>query len=193
MLDPQFNIEFLHQTLREQLLMWDPRGLDLLPFTRLGAGGRSYITQGASDQVLAAEHASGHRPYGQNLQSGSSAGASGQRDMSKIICHYCKKPGHMIADSRKRQNANSRRQSDTAHLAAPPETPTESETYQSPYSIGPLQHYFYDLRSTPTPDTDSFTPRQRKQIHRLNPSCHISSSSATGICSPLRLQHRGLL
>ncbi|KAL5798440.1 hypothetical protein ACOSQ2_003260 [Xanthoceras sorbifolium] len=43
---------------------------------------------------------------------------------------------HMIADSRKRQNANSRRQSDTAHLAAPPETPTESETYQSPYSIG---------------------------------------------------------
>ena len=98
----------------------------MLPFTRLGAGGRSYITQGASDQVLAAEHASGHRPYGQNLQSGSSAGASGQRDMSAIICHYCKKPGHMIADSRKRQNANSRRQSDTAHLAAPPETPTES-------------------------------------------------------------------
>ena len=104
----------------------------MLPFTRLGAGGRSYITQGASDQVLAAEHASGHRPYGQNLQSGSSAGASGQRDMSKIICHYCKKPGHMIADSRKRQNANSRRQSDTAHLAAPPGTPTESETFQSP-------------------------------------------------------------
>ena len=31
----------------------------MLPFTRLGAGGRSYITQGASDQVLAAEHASG--------------------------------------------------------------------------------------------------------------------------------------
>lgn len=107
--------------------------------------------------------------------------------------HYCKKPGHMIADSRKRQNANSRRQSDTAHLAALPETPTESETFQSPYSIGPLKHYFYDLRSTPTPDTDSFTPRQRKQIQRLNPSCHISSSSATGICSPLRLQHRGLL
>ena len=91
-------------------------------------------------------------------------------------CYYCKKPGHMIADSRKRQNANSRRQSDTAHLAAPPETPTESETYQSPYSIGPLKHYFYDLRSTPTPDTDSFTPRQRKQIQRLNPSCHIFSS-----------------
>lgn len=113
--------------------------------------------------------------------------------MSKIICHYCKKPGHMIADSRKRQNANSRRQSDTAHLAAPPETPTESETSQSPYVIGPLQHYFYDLRSTPTPDTDSFTPRQRKQIQRLNPSCHISNSSATGICSPLRLQHRGCL
>ena len=56
----------------------------MLPFTRLGAGGRSYITQGASDQVLAAEHASGHRPYSQNLQSGSSAGASDQRDMSKI-------------------------------------------------------------------------------------------------------------
>lgn len=108
-------------------------------------------------------------------------------------CHYCKKPGHMIADSRKRQNANSRRQSDTAHLAALPETPTESETFQSPYRIGPLKHYFYDLRSTPTPDTDSFTPRQRKQIQRLNPSCHISSSSATGICSPLCLQHRGLL
>lgn len=108
-------------------------------------------------------------------------------------CHYCKKPGHMIADSRKRQNANSRRQSDTAHLAALPETPTESETFQSPYSIGPLKHYFYDLRSTPTPDTDSFTPRQRKQIQRLNPSCHISSSSATGIFSPLCLQHRGLL
>ncbi|KAK8491951.1 hypothetical protein V6N13_034959 [Hibiscus sabdariffa] len=85
----------------------------------------------------------------------------------------------MIADSRKRQNANSRRQSDTAHLAALPETPTESETFQSPYRIGPLKHYFYDLRSTPTPDTDSFTPRQRKQIQRLNPSCHISSSSAT--------------
>ncbi|KAK8692182.1 hypothetical protein V6N13_075657 [Hibiscus sabdariffa] len=64
----------------------------------------------------------------------------------------------MIADSRKRQNANSRRQSDTAHLAALPETPTESETFQSPYRIGPLKHYFYDLRSTPTPDTDSFTP-----------------------------------
>lgn len=111
----------------------------------------------------------------------------------RSFCHYCKKPGHMIADSRKRQNANSRRQSDTAHLAALPETPTESETFQSPYSIGPLKHYFYDLRSTPTPDTDSFTPRQRKQIQRLNPSCHISSSSATGICSPLRLQHRGLL
>lgn len=182
MLDPQFNIEFLHQTLKSSC--WcEIRGLDLLPFTRLGAGGRSYITQGASDQVLAAEHASGHRPYGQNLQSGSSAGASGQRDMSKIICHYCKKPGHMIADSRKRQNANS---STVRHSSSccSPETPTESETYQSPYSIGPLQHYFYDLRSTPTPDTDSFTPRQRKQIHRLNPSCHISSSSATGICSP---------
>uniref|UniRef100_A0A5C7GPH4 Uncharacterized protein n=1 Tax=Acer yangbiense TaxID=1000413 RepID=A0A5C7GPH4_9ROSI len=44
------------------------------------------------NQVLAAEHASGHRPYGQNLQSGSFAGASGQRDMSKIICYFCKKP-----------------------------------------------------------------------------------------------------
>ncbi|KAK8478129.1 hypothetical protein V6N12_057789 [Hibiscus sabdariffa] len=102
-----------------------------------------------------AEHALGHRPYGQNLQSGSSV--------------------------------------DTAHLAALPETPTESETFQSPYRIGPLKHYFYDLRSTPTPNTDSFTPRQRKQIQRLNPSFHISSSSATGICSPLCLQHRGLL
>lgn len=60
--------------------------------------------------------------------------------MSAIICHYCKKAGHMIADSHKRQNANSRRQSDMAHLAAPPETPTESETSQSPYSIGPLSH-----------------------------------------------------
>lgn len=151
----------------------------------LQTGGRSSITQGASDQVLAAEHASGHRPYGQNLQSGSSAGASGQRDMSKIICHYCKKPGHMIADSRKRQNANSHRQSDTAHLAAPPETPTESETSLSlPASAAMV---------TPTPDTDSFTPRQRKQIQRLNQSCHISSSSATGICSPLLNQHRGLL
>jgi hypothetical protein len=50
MLDPQFNIDFLHQTLR------DPRRLDLLPFTMLGAAGQSYnITQGASDQVLAAE------------------------------------------------------------------------------------------------------------------------------------------
>lgn len=87
----------------------------------------------------------------------------------------------MIADSRKRQNANSRRQSDTAPLAAPPGAPTESETFQSPYSIGPPQHYFYDLRSTPTPDIDSFTPRQRKQIQRLNLSCHISSSSVTGI------------
>lgn len=37
------------------------------------------------NQVLAAEHASGHRPYGQNLQSGSFAGASGQRDMSKML------------------------------------------------------------------------------------------------------------
>lgn len=46
----------------------------------------------------------------------------------------------MIADSHKRQNANSRRQSDMAHLAAPPETPTESETSQSPDSIGPLSH-----------------------------------------------------
>lgn len=91
-----------------------------------------------------AEHASGHRPYSKNLQSGSSAGASDQRDMSKIICHYCKKPGHMIADSRKRQNANSRRQSDTAHLAAPPETPTESETYQSSYS-----KCLYSLRYAP--------------------------------------------
>ena len=95
--------------------------------------------------------------------------------------------------SRKRQNANSLQQSDTAHLAAPPETPTESETSQSPYSIWPLQRYFYDLKSTPTPDTDSFTLRQQKQIQRWNPSCHISSSSVTGICSPLRLQHRGLL
>ena len=69
----------------------------------------------------------------------------------------------MIVDSHKRQNANSRQQSNTTHLDAPPETPIESETYQSPYSIGPLQHYFYDLRSTPTLDTDSFTPRQRKQ------------------------------
>lgn len=43
---------------------------------------------------------------------------------------------------------------------------------------------FYDLRSTPRPDTNSFTPRQRKQIQRLNPSCHISSSSTTGICPP---------
>lgn len=88
-----------------------------------------------------------------NLAKQSFAGASGQRDMSSS--YYCKKPGHMIADSRKRQNANSRRQSDTAHLAALPETPTESETYQSPYPyiIGPLKHYFYDLRSTPTPDT----------------------------------------
>ncbi|KAK8652181.1 hypothetical protein V6N13_061203 [Hibiscus sabdariffa] len=85
----------------------------------------------------------------------------------------------MIADSRKQQNANSRRQSDTAHLAALPEMPTESETFQSPYRIGPLKHYFYDLRSTPTPDIDSFTPRQQKQIQRLNPSCDISSSSAT--------------
>lgn len=56
----------------------------------------------------------------------------------------------VVTDSRKRcyQYANSRRQSDTAHLADPPETPTESETSQSPYSIGPLQHYFYDLRNT---------------------------------------------
>lgn len=43
---------------------------------------------------------------------------------------------------------------------------------------------FYDLRSTPRPDTNSFTPRQRKQIQRFNPSCHISSSSTTGICPP---------
>lgn len=74
-----------------------------------------------------------------------------------------------------------------------PRGPTESETSQAPYSIGPPQHYFYDLRSTPTPDIKSFTPRQRKQIQRWNPYCHISSSSAKGICSPLRLQHRGLL
>lgn len=73
----------------------------------------------------------------------------------------------MIADSRKRQNANSRRQSDTAHLAAPPETPTESETSQSPYSIGPLQHYFYDLKSTPTPDTESFTPEADSEVESV--------------------------
>lgn len=85
------------------------------------------------NQVLAAEHASGHRPYGQNLQSGSFALLVHQANETCPRCYYCKKPGHMIADSRKRQNANSRRQSDTAHLAAPPETPTESETYQSPY------------------------------------------------------------
>ncbi|KAK8560198.1 hypothetical protein V6N12_012999 [Hibiscus sabdariffa] len=99
----------------------------------------------------------------------------------------------MIADSRKQQNANSRRQSDTAHLAALPEMPTESETFQSPYRIGPLKHYFYDLRSTPTPDIDSFTPRQQKQIQRLNPSCDISSSSATepGV-QPCRRTHPSL-
>nr|YP_009381897.1 hypothetical protein AEK19_MT1478 [Utricularia reniformis]ART31668.1 hypothetical protein AEK19_MT1478 [Utricularia reniformis] len=55
--------------------------------------GRSTSPKGASDQ---AEHASG--PYGKNLQSSSSAGASGQRDMSKKRCHYYKKPGHMIRD-----------------------------------------------------------------------------------------------
>ena len=88
------------------------------------------------------------RPYGQNLQSRSSAGVSGQPNMSKIICYYCKKSGHIIAYSCKRQNANSHRQLATTHLAAPPEMPTESETYQSPYSIGPLQHYFYDHSHT---------------------------------------------
>lgn len=94
MLDPQFNIEFLHQTLREQLLMWDSRRLDLLPLTRLGAGGRSSIPQGPSDQVLAAEHASGHRPYSDEssiwklLLVHQTDG-----DMSKIICHYCDEAG----------------------------------------------------------------------------------------------------
>jgi hypothetical protein len=151
MLDLQFNIEFLYQTLREQLLMWDPGRLDLSPFTRLGAGGPSYIISGCFRSGSC-----GWTCFGTStLWSESSI-------WKRRWCirptrhvqdrHYCKKPGHMIADSRKRQNANSRRQSDTAHLAAPPGTPTESETFQSPYSIGPPQHYFYDLRSTPTPD-----------------------------------------
>lgn len=124
------------------------------------------------NQVLAAEHASGHRPYGKNLQSGSFAGASGQRDMSKMLLLQ-EARSH---DCRLSQAAECKLSSTVRHSSSCPETPTESETYQSPYSIGPLKHYFYDLRSTPTPDTDSFTPRQRKQIQRLNPSCHIFSS-----------------
>lgn len=127
-----------------------------------------------------AEHASGHRPYGQNLQSGSSAGASGQRNMSKIAT---------IARSRVTW-LQTLVDSQTQLILPLSQRRLLNRKLSNP---GSLKHYFYDLRSTPTPDTDSFTPRQRKQIQRLNPSCHISSSSATGICSPLRLQHRGLL
>ncbi|KAF3451264.1 hypothetical protein FNV43_RR07359 [Rhamnella rubrinervis] len=102
-----------------------PKRHDLLPITRLRVGGRSYITQGALDQVLAAKHAFRHRPYGQNLQFGSFVGASGQQDMSKIICHARSMPCHMMEKSCKRWNANSHRQSDITHLTAHLVMPTK--------------------------------------------------------------------
>lgn len=156
------------------------RRLDLLPFTRLGAGGRFSSGCFRSIRFLQLNMLRDIDPMVRIF------------NLEALLVHQANEtcPRSFATFARSQVTSHDCRLSQAAECKLS-STVRHSSSCCSPgdaYWIGnlpipllhrPLKHYFYDLRSTPTPDTDCFTPRQRKQIQRLNPSCHIFSSSAT--------------
>ncbi|MCR2848137.1 zinc finger CCHC domain-containing protein, partial [Heyndrickxia coagulans] len=86
----------------------------------------------------------GPEPKQQYTQpSGESKGFS-----SKIICHYCKKPGHVIQECRKLKNKNQRGPSAAIASAADVSTSTIPVTQISAEEFAQFQQYQASLKSS---------------------------------------------